>query len=239
VSAGLLQAMDFDAVDFNMGCPVRKVMQRQAGAALMRNPDNALTCLKILRDSTDKPVTVKTRILSETDPEPTVRFCEALAGVGIDGLTIHGRLAGKVYSGPVAYSVIKAVREALKIPVCANGGIFSRADALRLAAETGCQRLMVARGAIGNPWIFQELQAEEYTPPSHQEICEVMHEHLQQMRDFYGEELAMVIGRKIVQSYLVGRGYRRSLRHQAVQICSWQDFQEFHRQVAEEGPRMI
>lgn len=235
VSGGLLQAMDFDAIDFNMGCPVRKVMQRQAGAALMRNPENALTCLKILRDSTDKPLTVKTRILSETDPEPTLRFCEALAGIGIDGLTIHGRLAGKVYSGPVAHAVIKAVREALKIPVCANGGIFSRADALQLAAETGCQHLMVARGAIGNPWIFRELLNGDCTAPSHQEICEVMQEHLQQMRDFYGEERAMIIGRKIVQSYLVGRGYRRSLRHQAVHIATWQDFLEFHRLVAQEG----
>ena len=235
VSGGLLQAMDFDAIDFNMGCPVRKVMQRQAGAALMRNPENALTCLKILRDSTDKPLTVKTRILSETDPEPTLRFCQALAGIGIDGLTIHGRLAGKVYSGPVAHAVIKAVREALKIPVCANGGIFSRADALQLAAETGCQHLMVARGAIGNPWIFRELQNGDCTAPSHQEICQVMHEHLQQMRDFYGEERAMIIGRKIVQSYLVGRGYRRSLRHQAVHIATWQDFLEFHRLVAQEG----
>ncbi len=235
VSAQLLRRMDFEALDFNMGCPVRKVLQRRAGAALMRDLENALTCLKILRDSTDKPLTVKTRILSETDPEPTLHFCQALAKIGIDGLTIHGRLASKVYSGPVAHAVIRAVREELKIPVSANGGIFSRADALRLAAETGCQRLMVARGAIGNPWIFRELLDEKQTKPSHREVCSLMFEHLEQMREFYGEERGMVIGRKIVQSYLVGRGYRRALRHQATQISSWQDFCQFHRLVSEEG----
>jgi len=232
----ILNRMNFEAMDFNMGCPVRKVLQRQAGAALMRDTEKAMSCLKIVRDHTNKPLTVKTRILSETDPEPTVRFCQALEGIGIDGLTIHGRLPGKVYSGPVAFAVIRAVREAVKIPVCGNGGIFSQADAEKLLAETGCQRLMIARGAIGNPWIFRELLEQDSNPPSHQEICSMMFFHLEQMRDFYGEERAMILGRKIVQSYLVGRGYRRSLRHQAVSIVSWQDFLEFHRQVTAEEP---
>ncbi len=232
----LLEPMNFDAVDFNMGCPVRKVTQRGAGAAMLQNQDNALTCLRILRQGTRKPLSVKTRIISEDDPEPTVRFCLALQSCGIDGLTLHGRLAERIYAGPVAGQIIAAVRSALTIPVCANGGIFSRQDAETLAQATGCTRLMLARGAIGNPWLFRSLKRKQDAPPSHPEVCAQLYVHLEQMREFYGLERSMILGRKTILSYLVGRGYRRSLRAQATDISSWQDFLRFFRTIEDEGP---
>ncbi|NLF93498.1 MAG: tRNA-dihydrouridine synthase family protein [Oligosphaeraceae bacterium] len=236
-AVAMLDKMDFEAVDFNMGCPVRKVSRRGAGAALLQDLDHALECLRILRQGTRKPLSVKTRIISEVDPEPTVRFCLALQSCGIDSLTLHGRLAERIYSGPVAGDIIRAVRAALSIPVCANGGIFSRQDAVALAQATGCTRLMVARGAIGNPWLFRSLcQGQDAAPPTHADVCAQLYEHVEQLRAFYGPERSMILARKTILSYLVGRGYRRSLRAQATSISSWEEFRRFFRCVVSEGP---
>lgn len=237
-AAEMLRDMPFDAVDFNMGCPVRKIIRRCAGAALMRHPELAFSCLEIIRAViADKPVTVKTRILDENDPEPTVVFCRELEKRGIDGLTLHGRLPSRMYAGPVATAVIRAVRASLRIPVTANGGVFAWGDAAELSGQTGCRRIMVARGAIGNPWIFRELLAgADLPPPPHEEVCQVMRDHLLEMVELYGETGAMINGRKIIHAYLVGRGYRRSLRAAAVSIRTLEQFDAFYRQVLAEGP---
>lgn len=238
-AALILKDMDFDAVDFNMGCPVKKIIRREAGAALMQFPEKAADCLKVVRDIiTDKPLTVKTRILDSEDPEPTLKFCQVLQDCGIQAITIHGRLPAKLYSGPVAANVIRTVRENLRIPVTANGGIFSWQDAAKLAAETGCDSLMVARGALGNPWLFRELANAEPYHPSHAEILSVMRDHVNEMLDFYGEDSGIVVARKIILGYLCGRGYLRSLRAQAVFLKSRREFDDFCRVLEDNPPHL-
>ena len=158
-------------------------MQRHAGAALLKTPEHALDCVRLLRRLIHKPFSVKIRVLDDYDPEPTVRFCKRLEECGVDAVAIHGRLACRVYSGPVAVDVIKAVRESLHIPVTANGGIFGIRSAKALQDGTGCDRLMVARGAIGNPWIFKSLSNGMEYIPTHLEICEAIREHLAGMVD--------------------------------------------------------
>jgi tRNA-dihydrouridine synthase B len=238
-AGAMLNAMDFDAIDFNMGCPVKKVVNRAAGAALLDAPDLALACVQVLRDVVTRPFTVKMRILDEDDPTPTIAFCQRLHACGIDGLTIHGRTAPRIYSGPVAATIIKAVRDSLPeaFPVTANGGIFSLADAERLRLASGCDRLMVARGAIGNPWLFRDLLAGTPSPPAdHAEVCAVLHEHILGMIALYGETSAMILGRKTVLSYLCGRGYRRALRAQATAMTTRTDFDALFAAVEKEGP---
>ena len=224
-AAPMLDAMDYDCVDFNMGCPVRKVVQRNAGAALLKTPEHALECVRLLRKLIHKPFSVKIRILDDHDPEPTVRFCEHLEACGVEAIAIHGRLACRVYSGPVAMDVIKAVREALHIPVTANGGIFGVRSAKALQEGTGCSRLMVARGAIGNPWIFKSLSDGVEYIPTHAEICDAIRDHLAGMVDLYGEQQAMVDGRKIVLAYMRGRGYHRALKNPICKMTNWHDFE--------------
>ncbi|MGI5924948.1 MAG: tRNA dihydrouridine synthase [Lentisphaeria bacterium] len=238
-AAGILNELPFDGLDFNMGCPVRKVMQRHAGAALLKTRELALDCVRALRDVVKKPLTVKTRILCENDPEPTVRFCLALQACGIDGLTLHGRLPQRIYAGPVAMDVIKAVREALRIPVTANGGIFTAADADALAAGSGCERLMVARGAIGNPWLFRELIQGIPAVPTHAELCDMLLQQVTGMVELYGETRAFQAGRKIILSYLCGRGYRRRLRAQMSTVKTMPEFLELFRQIEKEGPLAV
>jgi tRNA-dihydrouridine synthase B len=236
-AAALLYTLPFDRVDINMGCPVRKVTQKGAGAALPLTPDLALRCVDaVRRQCPDRPVSVKMRILSEEDAGPTVGFARRLEDAGVCALTIHGRTWQRVYSGPVAAGTIRAVREALHIPVTANGGIFAREDGMRLAAATGCDSLMVARGAIGNPWIFRELRESSATAPSHAEVCEELREQIEGMISLYGEGAALREGRKIILAYLCGRAYRRTLRATVSSVSTLAEFEALYRQVCAEAP---
>lgn len=237
-SAEMLDAMDYDAIDFNMGCPMQKVIKRPAGAALLRreNQSLALECVELIRARTRKPFSVKLRILDFDDPEPTVSFCKRLVDAGVDSLTIHGRLLESIYAGPVAMHVIRAVAEAVSVPVTANGGVFSVADAVALAEGTGCSRIMIARGSIGNPWIFRSLVNGCDLPPTHEEVCDIMSLHLEGMAECYGERTGMILGRKIVTAYLHGRGYRKEYRIRGSQMSTLDDFHSLLHDMRLEGP---
>ncbi len=233
--ARLLAHRDFDLLDFNMGCPVPKVMKRGAGAALSGNRPLALKCLDALVQGSAFPVTAKIRVLDHENPEPTVAYARALEETGIRALTVHGRVWDKVYSGPVAFRVISAVRDALKIPVIANGGAMDRDSAFLLRRESGCSRIMIARGSMGNPWIFRELADPPGPPPTHEEICDEVERHGSAMMDLYGERDGIIMARKIILAYLVGRGYRRVHRRDASRVRSRREFEEFLRLVRVEG----
>lgn len=237
VAAWMLAEMPYDAYDFNMGCPMQKVIKRPAGAALMwpENQESALAAVRLLRAIwAGHPFTVKMRILDFDDAEPTVEFARRLEDCGIDGLTVHGRVQKAIYSGEVSWKVISAVREALRIPVTANGGIFGKESAMALSEGTGCERVMVARGAIGNPWIFRELLEEGSSRPTHEELCDVLEEHIRGICELYPRPFP--VARKIVISYVRGRGYSKRFRERGSQLNSWEEFQAFLRDLREEGP---
>jgi len=231
-----LNEQPFDLLDLNLGCPVPKVTKRGAGIALATNLELALRCVESVVKVSRMPVTVKTRVLSGNDPEPTLRLARALEHRGIAALTIHGRVWQQIYSGRVAVEVIRAVRDAVGIPVIANGGVFDRQSGLELSEKTGCRRIMIARGAIGNPWIFRELQAPGAVPPSHPEVCDQIERHVLDMVAHYGEETGMRNARKIILAYLTGRGYRRLRRRAVTGLRTMAAFRELLTVVREEGP---
>ena len=155
IAAKKLNAYDFSLLDINLGCPVPKVYGKGAGAALGRNRELALRCFEALAENSRFPLTAKLRIVHAEDPEPTVALARDLAERGAQAITIHGRTREAFYSGEVNFAVIRAVREALpQIPVIANGGVVSVGTAEIMRKETGCSRLMLAQGAMGNPWLF-------------------------------------------------------------------------------------
>ncbi len=232
----ILRDLQFEAVDFNMGCPVRKVVKRGAGAAMTENPELARRCIERIVDSAPWPVTAKIRILDSFDPEPTAAFARSLEDMGIRALTVHGRTRQQGYSGPVKAEIIAAVQAELAIPVIANGSVFDRQSAEELRQRSECSRLMVARGGIGNPWIFRELADSRAKAPSHNEICEAMAQQVQEMIELYGEQAGLRQARKIILSYLVGRGYRRQLRNQVASISTRRQFDDFFRIVLENPP---
>ncbi|MBN2451971.1 MAG: tRNA-dihydrouridine synthase family protein [Lentisphaeria bacterium] len=236
-AARKLAPLGFDRVDINMGCPVRKVTRRGAGAALPLDSELALRCIAaVVKGCAGIPVSVKMRVLHPTDPAPTCAVARRFVEAGITGVTVHGRTWEQVYSGPVAAAVIRALRETLPVPVTANGGIFTRADGLALAAATGCRELMVARGAIGNPWVFRELAAPDAAPPSHEDVCAELRRHVLGLVALYGERAAMRRGRRIILSYLCGRGYRHALRRAVGSVADLAAFEELFAVILGEGP---
>ena len=242
---------EFDVLDFNLGCPMPKVTKRGAGAALGMNLPLAWECLGVILKHSRFPVTAKMRVTDMTDPEPTVKFALALQAAGIQALTIHGRVAKAIYAGPVAVNVIRAVREALRIPVIANGGVFDAASAAALRQATGCSRIMVARGAIGNPWVFRELAGSAQSAagqtggtavpprPSPLELCDVVTEHIHGMFDLYGEDHGMRCARKILLAYLKGRGWRHDRKAEASLLRGRVEFDEFMRILRAESPAVV
>ena len=232
----IVNSRDFSVLDFNLGCPAPKVAKKCEGISfVIHRPDEAVRAFSILTEHSRIPVTVKTRILSETDPEPTVRFALRLQEAGAQALTLHGRLMKNFYSGPVFFGIIRAVREALKIPVIANGGAMTEGSYRELVTQTGCANGMVARGACGNPWIFREIAAGRPDPPTLTEFLSEIRLHFDSMLRFYGMENGFRISRKTLLAYLRGRGFPGELRASVSTLNSLDAFETLMKRAAE-GP---
>ena len=233
-SVEILNKMDFSVIDFNLGCPAPKVAKKCEGAALARKkPEEALKAFSVIAETARSPVSVKMRILSETDPEPTVQLVRRLADCGASAVTVHGRIAEKFYSGPVFFDIIRAAAESVKIPVIANGGALSAPLYHELRENSSCSRAMVARGALGNPWIFSEIDGG--LPPTLEEFGNEVREHFFSMRDFYGEPFVFPICRKTLLAYLRGRGFPGSLRASVSFLNTLEDFELFMKEIGK-GP---
>lgn len=218
-----LNAYDFSLLDFNLGCPVPKVVKKGAGAALGRNIALAHKCFAAIAENSKYTLTAKLRILDENDPTPTLELCSGLVELGARALTVHGRTREHFYTGSVKFPIIRAVREAFPdIPVIANGGVNSKASYDEMRRETGCSRVMLAQGIMGNPWLFSEL-AEGKEPPTLEQWKELVAYHVQQMIALYGENSAMRQARKIVHDYLKGRGFSSSYRAEASTLSTFNE----------------
>ena len=223
IAAEKLNAHEFSLLDLNLGCPVPKVYGKGAGAALGRNPELALRCFEAIAEKSRFPLTVKLRIVHAEDPEPTVELVKKLVERGACAVTIHGRTREAFYTGKVNFGIIRAVREAVSdVPVIANGGIVSVETAEEMRRETGCTRLMLAQGAMGNPWLFGKI-SDGKDDPDLEEWKDIVHGHISDMVTLYGEEIALRNGRKIVHDYLKGRGFPSGFRAEASVLATLKD----------------
>ena len=192
---------DFDLIDINMGCPVHKVAGKGEGARLMLNEELASELIKAVVSNTDKPVTVKFRKGWDESFVNAVEFAIMCEQSGASAVTVHGRTRAQMYTGKADYEIIARVKEAVKIPVIGNGDVFSKADAVKMERETNCDGVMVARGAIGAPWLFSEL----LDIPYEKNKIDTMREHFNVFEDSFKDEKFVVINmRKHFSAYFKG-----------------------------------
>lgn len=208
-TAKALQNRENAVLDINMGCPVPKIVKNGEGSALLKNPDLIYALVNAAVKETDKPVTVKIRIGWDDQSINAVENAKAAEAAGASAVAVHGRTREQYYTGHADWKEIRRVKEAVNVPVIGNGDIFSGEDAVRMLKETGCDMVMIARGALGNPWIFRDAVAlwegrEKPQPPTNAEKAAMMREHLDRLCREKGEYPAVRQMRKHVGWYLKG-----------------------------------
>lgn len=218
-----IEERPFSILDLNMGCPVPKVVNNGEGSALMKDPKLAEQILTAMVKKLHKPVTVKFRKGFNDSNINAVEFAKMAESCGVAAVAVHGRTREQYYSGKADWDIIRQVKEAVSIPVWGNGDVFTPEDARRMKEETGCDGIMVARGAKGNPWLFKRIlhylkTGELLPPPTAEEVKRMIVRHGTLQTEFRGEEIAMREMRKHVAWYTAGFPHSSALRNDINQV---------------------
>ena len=213
----------YDMIDFNMGCPVPKIVGNGEGSALMREPKKVEQILSSMVSHVKKPVTVKFRKGFNDTSVNAVEIAKIAESCGVAAVAVHGRTREQYYSGKADWEIIRQVKEAVKIPVIGNGDVFQPEDAEAMLKQTGCDGVMIGRGAKGNPWIFSRtqhyLETGEILPgPSVAEIRDMILHHGSLLSQYKGEKMAMREMRKHMAWYTAGLPHSAALRNEINQI---------------------
>ena len=211
------------AIDVNMGCPVPKIVNNHEGSALMKDPAQAEKVLTAMVKAVKKPVTVKFRKGFNDQNINAVEFAKMAESCGVAAVAVHGRTREQYYSGKADWDIIRQVKETVKIPVIGNGDVFTPEDAKRLLDETGCDGIMVGRGAKGNPWIFKRithyLETGELLPgPTLMEVRDMILRHGKMLTEYKGEMIAMREMRSHMAWYTKGMRNSAALRCEINQV---------------------
>ncbi|MCI6502684.1 MAG: tRNA dihydrouridine synthase DusB [Clostridia bacterium] len=196
-------------IDINMGCPVHKIVANGEGSALMKDPDRAGRVAEAaVKAAGGRPVTVKIRAGWDDGHRNAVEVAQILASAGVSAICVHGRTRSQQYAGRADRAIIAAVKQAVSVPVIANGDITNAAEALSMLRETGCDGLMIGRGALGNPWIFEEIAAamenRPFCPPDRAAIVQTALLHLHGSVEEKGERVGLAEAKKQMSHYLRG-----------------------------------
>ncbi len=220
-----------DVIDINMGCPAPKIAGNGGGSALMKNPQLAEEIMRAVKEAVDIPVTVKFRLGWDADSINCIEFAQRAQRAGMDAITLHGRTRQQMYAPPVDRKMIAEVKRNIDIPLIANGDIVDGITAAQMIEETGCDYLMVGRGALGRPWVFSQITAylehEVILPePPVSERMRVMVEHIKKICEYKGERIGIREARKHAAWYIKGIHGAAAYRQQVGTLESIEQLEE-------------
>lgn len=226
-----IEELPFDILDINMGCPVPKIINNGDGSALMKNPLLAGEIIEKTARAIQKPVTVKIRKGFDEEHINAVEMAHIAQESGAAAIAVHGRTREQYYSGKADWEIIRKVKEAVKIPVIGNGDVWTPQDAIDMRKQTGCDGVMIGRGAQGNPWIFKQILHYEQTgelleKPSPQEVTEMILRHAKMQMEFKGEYIGMREIRKHAAWYTAGYKNSAKLRGKINETETYEELKE-------------
>ena len=229
--AAKIEDRPFDILDFNMGCPVPKVVNNGEGSALMKNQKLVEEILTKLVRAVKKPVTVKIRKGFDEEHVNAVEIARIAESCGVAAVAVHGRTRQQYYSGHADWDIIRQVKEAVQIPVIGNGDLHTAEDVCHMKEHTGCDGFMIGRGAQGNPWIFEQIlhkpeTGEELPRPTVQEVTEMVMRHARLQVEIKGEYTGMREIRKHAAWYTAGYRNSSKLRGKINEVETIQQLEE-------------
>lgn len=234
--ASKIEERPFAVLDFNMGCPVPKVVNNGEGSALMKNPKLAEEILTKLVKAVKKPVTVKIRKGFDEEHVNAVEIAKIAESCGVAAVAVHGRTRQQYYSGAADWDIIRQVKAAVSIPVIGNGDLHSAGDVLRMKEQTGCDGFMIGRGAQGNPWIFKQIlhkldTGEDLPKPTIQEVADMVLRHARLQLEIKGEYIGIREIRKHAAWYTAGYKNSSKLRGKINEVESLEQLEDLFRNI--------